>query len=54
MLALKVKGLENGRINLPEFFHFCQQYKNISSLIPADLLYQSLNNINTLLSLIVS
>lgn len=50
MLALKVKGLENEQIHLPEFFHFCQQYGNICSLILGKPLCQSLNNINSLLS----
>lgn len=50
MLALKVKGLENEKIHLPEFFHSCQQDDNICSLTLGEPLRQSLNNINSLLS----
>lgn len=44
MLALNMDGLENEKIHLPEFSHFCQQYDNSWSLILAKSLCHSLSN----------
>lgn len=49
VLAVKVKGLKNGKIPLPELFHFCQHYI-ICPCILGKPLHQPLNHINSLLS----